>query len=233
MSLIIKLVPLFLLVSLLTACKDKQASEPVVAKNATNQTKEAPISTKSSKKTILCFGNSLTAGHGLEEKDAWPFLLQQRIDSLGLPYTVANAGLSGDISSGGLARLDWVLKQKIDVFFLELGANDMLRGLDVTKTKENLDAILAKVRTKNPGIPIIIAGMLAPPNMGADYEQAFNKIFPTLSQKYDAKLIPFFLKDVAGIKALNNADGIHPNAEGSKIVLEHVWGVMEGIVILD
>lgn len=227
MSVIIKLVQLLLMISLLSACKDKQANEPVVANNSTNQTKESAPSTKSSKKTILCFGNSLTAGHGLEEKDAWPYLLQQRLDSLGLPYTVANAGLSGDISSGGLSRLDWVLKQDVDIFFLELGANDMLRGLAVKATKENLDAILAKVRSKNPNIPIVLAGMLAAPNMGDEYQKAFNSIFPELSKKYGASLIPFFLKDVAGRKELNNADGLHPNAEGSKIILEHVWEAMK------
>ncbi len=214
-------------------CKDKQANDPVVANKTSNQTKEVPSSTKSAKKTILCFGNSLTAGHGLEEKDSWPYLLQQRLDSLGLPFTVANAGLSGDISSGGLSRLDWVLKQDIDIFFLELGANDMLRGLNVAKTKENLDAILAKVRAKNPNIPIVVAGMMAPPNMGDTYENAFNAIFPALSKKYGAALIPFFLKDVAGRKHLNNPDGIHPNAEGSKIILEHVWEAMEGYLASD
>lgn len=233
MSTCIKLVALLSFCLLISACKDKQASEPVVVNKTTNQTKEAPISTKSSKKTILCFGNSLTAGHGLEEKDAWPYLLQQRLDSLDLPFTVANAGLSGDISSGGLARLDWVLKQDIDIFFLELGANDMLRGLNVEKTKENLDGILAKVRAKNPNVPIVLAGMMAPPNMGDEYENAFNAIFPALSKKYEASLIPFFLKDIAGRKELNNPDGIHPNAEGSKIILEHVWEAMKRYLVSD
>lgn len=233
MSDIVKLLLLMLLLFISSACKDKQANEQGVANKSTIQTKETPTSTKSTKKTILCFGNSLTAGHGLEEKDAWPTLLQERIDSLALPYTVANAGLSGDISSGGLSRLDWVLKQDIDVFFLELGANDMLRGLNVDKTKENLDGILAKVRAKHPNVPIVLAGMMAPPNMGDEYENAFNAIFPSLSKKYEASLIPFFLKDVAGRKELNNPDGIHPNAEGSKIILEHVWEAMKGYLVSD
>ncbi len=213
-----------------SACKDKQVPQQEVVNRTQEETNTDRSSTKAGKKTILCFGNSLTAGHGLEEKDAWPTLLQNRLDSLNLPYRVVNAGLSGDITSGGLNRLDWVLKQDIDVFFLELGANDMLRGLDVAKTEENLDAILTKVKTKFPDIPIVIAGMLAPPNMGNDYEKAFNAIYPKLAKKYEAQLIPFFLDKVAGVKELNNADGIHPNAEGSKIILESVWTAMSPIL---
>lgn len=213
-----------------TACKDKQVTEQVVVNTEEEKTNPSNTSTKKEKKTILCFGNSLTAGHGLEEKDAWPTLLQGRIDSLGMDYTVVNAGLSGDITSGGLSRIDWVLKQKVDVFFLELGANDMLRGLNVEKTKENLDAILTRVNQKFPDIPIVIAGMLAPPNMGKEYEKAFNSIFPELAKKYNAQLIPFFLDKVAGIKELNNPDGIHPNAAGSKIILEAVWKAMTPVL---
>lgn len=217
---------LTLTIIFITGCKDKQATVPEVVNSATDQTNTSQNSTEIEKKTILCFGNSLTAGHGLDESDAWPSLLQKRIDSLELPYLVANAGLSGETTAGGLNRLDWVIKQPVDIFFLELGANDMLRGLDVTKTKENLDQIIMKVHEKYPGIPIILAGMLAPPNMGKDYETAFNALFKDLAEQHGAALIPFFLDKVAGVKELNNPDGLHPNAEGSKIILETVWDVM-------
>jgi len=225
-----KVIYLLMLLTLVVGCKDKQASTTEVVKKPQDQTKTAEAKTKKAKKTILCFGDSLTAGHGLDEKDAWPTLLQQRLDSVGLDYTVVNAGLSGDTSAGGLNRIDWVLKQPIDLFFFELGANDMLRGLDVTKTRENLDNILQKVQAKHKDVPMLIAGMLAPPNMGKDYEQAFNGIFPSLAKKYNAKLIPFFLDQVAGVKELNNPDGLHPNEAGSKILLETVWKQLEGML---
>jgi len=215
---------------ILGSCKDKQVQVSDVANNSEPKTNQLQSSTKEAKKTILCFGNSLTAGHGLEEKNAWPTLLQKRIDSLDKAYIVVNAGLSGETTSGGLNRLDWVLKQQVDLFFLELGGNDMLRGLDVTKTYENLDDILVKVKSKYPDIPIVLAGMLAPPNMGDSYEKAFNKIYSDLAKKHEAHLIPFFLDKVAGIKELNNADGIHPNEEGSKIILETVWDVMSKLL---
>jgi len=211
-------------------CKDKQATASDVGNKQDSEMKSPEKSTSPSKKTILCFGNSLTAGHGLEEKYAWPTLLQHRIDSLKLNYQVVNAGLSGETTSGGLNRIDWVLKQPVDVFFLELGANDMLRGLSVEASKENLEGIILKVKSKYPDVPIILAGILSPPNMGPEYEKAFNSMYADLSKKHNASLIPFFLDKVAGIKELNNADGIHPNAEGSKIILETVWGVMKLIV---
>lgn len=223
----------FMLLSLiicLMSCNDKQAKSPDVSVKKPESTEIEKPSTKSKNKTILCFGNSLTAGYGLDEDEAWPALLQERLDSLSLPYTVVNAGLSGETTAGGLNRLDWVLKQPIDLFFLELGANDMLRGLDVVKTKENLDSIMVKVHEKFPGIPIVLAGMLSPPNMGKDYEKAYNATFPLLAKKHNAALIPFFLDKVAGIKELNIPDGLHPNQEGSKIILETVWDQMEAIV---
>lgn len=185
---------------------------------------------KVTKKVILCFGNSLTAGFGLDENQAWPFLMQERIDSLSLPYTVINAGLSGETSAGGLGRIDWVLNQPVDYFILELGANDMLRGLNVKATRENLNGILKRVVGKNPNIKIVIAGMLSPPNMGPDYERAFNAIFPDLSKEFNAIHLPFFLEGVAGIDSLNLADGKHPNEIGQKIVLENVWKSLESII---
>jgi len=219
-----------LILMLLASCKDKQEEVKEVAQEKINETKQSTNTSKNNKKVILCFGNSLTAGYGLDEPQAWPSLLQNKIDSLNMDYTVVNAGLSGETSAGGLSRIDWVLNQNVDVFFLELGANDMLRGLDVTSTYNNLKGILDKVEAKYPGIPIVIAGMYAPPSMGPNYEQSFNKIFPDLAKSYNAKLIPFFLEKVAGIDSLNLPDHKHPNAKGQKLVLETVWASMENIL---
>ena len=212
------------------SCKDKQTKAEEVAPIETKTTKVIESSAEASKKNILCFGNSLTAGYGLEESEAWPSLLQSKIDSLGLQYNVINAGLSGETTAGGAGRIDWVLNQKVDIFFLELGANDMLRGLAVKQTEEHLKEILYAVNKKYPGTPMIIAGMLAPPNMGKEYEKDFNNIFPNLAQTYDAQLIPFFLEGLVGRPELNLPDGKHPNAEGQKIVLDHVWKALKPLL---
>ncbi|MBT8210855.1 MAG: arylesterase [Eudoraea sp.] len=175
---------------------------------------------------ILCFGNSLTAGMGLDLEEAFPAVLQRKIDSLSLNYTVVNAGLSGETTASGKNRLNWVLNQKTDIFILELGANDGLRGINLKETRQNLQAIIDMVRAKNPETVIILAGMQIPPNMGPDYTQAFRKIFPELAEKNEALLIPFLLKDVGGIPELNQEDGIHPTLEGHRIVAQNVWEVL-------
>lgn len=210
----------------LSACNDKQAAPKEVVTEATNVAQTSTNSTKA-KKTILFYGDSLTAGYGLDEKDAFPTLIQQRIDSLDLPYKVVNAGLSGETSAGGLGRIDWVLKQDVDLFVLELGANDMLRGLDIKSTEENLDAILKRVKAKNPETEIVIAGMQAAPNMGTDYIKRFNGIFSELAANYKGGMIPFLLDGVAGIDSLNLGDGKHPNALGQRVVVENVWEVLK------
>ena len=219
-----------LCISSMHSCKDNSSQKELVEADTNKQTKVEQISTEDAKKTILCFGNSLTAGFGLDEEKAWPSLLQMRIDSMELNYSVVNAGLSGETTSGGLNRLDWVLNQSTDIFILELGANDMLRGLDVSSTLENLEAIIQNLKAKYPDVQLVICGMLSPPNMGKKYEDAFNGIFPSLAEKYDAVLIPFFLENVAGIESLNLPDGKHPNEEGQKIVLETVWNKIEGLL---
>jgi len=212
---------LMIIISLACQNTQQKAGSEVEKTDENVSTLEKAVTTE--KETILCFGNSLTAGYGIDENQAWPYLMQQRIDSLGLKYTVVNAGLSGETTAGGLGRIDWVLNQPVDYFILELGANDMLRGLDVKATYDNLKGILDKVKAKNSDIKIIIAGILSPPNMGRDYEESFNKIFPDLTKTYNATRIPFFLEGVAGIDSLNLGDGKHPNAKGQKIVLENVW----------
>jgi acyl-CoA thioesterase-1 len=181
-------------------------------------------------KTILFFGNSLTAGYGVGIEEAFPAKIQYILDSLALDYNVVNAGLSGETTSGGLSRLDWVLNQKVDVFVLELGANDGLRGIELSQTKKNLQAIIDLVWEKNPKCKIILAGMQIPPNMGKAYTTEFKNIWTDLAKTNGVKLIPFLLDGVGGIPTLNQADGIHPTIEGHQILAKNVWEVLEGVI---
>lgn len=169
----------------------------------------------------------MTAGYGLETDEAFPALIQDRIDSLQLNYTVINSGLSGETTSGGLNRLTWVLNQDIDIFVLELGANDGLRGIPIQETRQNLQAIIEKVKEKNSTTKIILAGMQIPPNMGKDYTAEFQKIYPELAEENQVELIPFLLEGVAGKPSLNLEDGIHPTAKGQKMVMENVWEILK------
>ena len=183
-----------------------------------------------SPKVILFYGDSLTAGYGLSTEEAFPAIVGKKLQDKGTPVKVVNAGLSGETSAGGLNRLEWVLKQPVDIFVLELGANDGLRGLPLDQTQKNLQLIIDKVSSKYPKAKIVIAGMMVPPNMGPDYTASFRKIFPELARKNNATLIPFLLQDVAGQEKLNIADGIHPNAEGHKIVAGNVLKVIEPLL---
>jgi acyl-CoA thioesterase-1 len=186
--------------------------------------------TMQSKKTIVFFGDSLTAGYGLSTAQAFPAVVQQVLNDNGFDYEVVNAGLSGETSAGGLSRIDWILQKEIDIFILELGANDALRGLPLDQTKTNLQAIIDKVKAKYPNANIVIAGMMAPPNLGEEYTSEFRNIFTTISQDNKASFIPFLLDGVAGNKSLNLPDGIHPNVEGHKIVANNVIQVLNYIL---
>ena len=183
-----------------------------------------------SRKTLVVLGDSLTAGYGLDPGDAYPALLQQKIDAARLPFTVINAGLSGDTTAGGLRRIDWILKRKVDVLLIELGGNDGLRGLQPEATKTNLQGIITKTLAKFPAAKIILAGMKVPPNMGADYAARFEKNYADLARDHQAALIPFLLEGVGGKPELNLPDRIHPTAEGHKIVAETVWRVAEPVL---
>ena len=195
-------------------------------------TKETEPVASSSKKTILFFGDSITAGYGLEDtNDAYPAIIQTKIDALGLNYQVINSGLSGETTSGGKSRIEWVLNQDVDVFVLELGANDGLRGVPLSETRANLQAIIDAVKTKNKTTKIIMAGMQLPPNMGQKYTSEFKVIFSDLAEKNDLLFIPFILKDVGGISSLNQSDGIHPTIEGHKIVANTVWEVVKPVLV--
>lgn len=173
--------------------------------------------------TVLFFGDSITAGYGLEKDQAYPAVMQAKADSLGLALKFINAGLSGETSAGGLRRIDWMLQQSIDVFVLELGGNDGLRGLSPEQTKQNLSQILSKVKSAQPDVQLVVAGMQVPPNLGEDYTTAFASIYPELAEEHQALLIPFILEGVGGVPELNLPDGIHPTAEGHQKVAVLVW----------
>ena len=175
-------------------------------------------------KTILCLGDSLTAGYGVAKEQSYPSLLQNKLTRYKLPYKVINAGVSGDTSAGGLRRLGWLLKQSSpDIVILELGANDGLRGFPVRDTRKNLKSIISKFKSVNPKVKILLAGMQIPPNMGPQYANEFREMFPSLARETNSSLIPFFLEGVAAQPHLNLPDGIHPTADGYKVVARTVW----------
>lgn len=182
---------------------------------------------RDSTRTILFFGDSITAGLGVDPDQAFPALIQEKIDEEKRAYRVINGGVSGETSAGGLRRIDWVLQRPVDIFILELGGNDALRGVDLKSTRKNLQGIIDKVRAKYPNTEIILAGMQAPPNLGQNYTSEFQNLFPDLAKENKIKLIPFILQDVGGISALNQPDGIHPTANGHKIVAQTVWKYLE------
>jgi len=206
---------IFILAIWLTSCsastEKKQAEEgtQVVATTAN--------------KTILFFGNSLTAGYGIDPEESFAGRIQTRLDSLKKEFRVINGGLSGETTAGGLSRLDWFLEEEPYLFVLELGGNDGLRGIALTETKKNLLAIVDKVQAKYPNTKIILAGMQIPPNMGQEYTEEFKAIYPAVAKEKNIELIPFLLEGVAGNPDLNLPDGIHPTAEGHRIVMETLW----------
>ena len=208
------------LIILFASCTNNEKGDDV-KQNQNNTASETTTVTK--KKTIVFFGNSLTAGYGLSPEQAFPALIQKKIDSLGLPYQVINAGVSGETSSGGSTRIDWILREPVNIFVLELGANDGLRGILLSETKKNLQDIIDKVKTKYPAAKLILAGMQIPPNMGQAYTTEFRNVFIYLADKNGMTLIPFLLEGVGGETNLNQQDGIHPTAEGHSIVAENVW----------
>ncbi len=180
------------------------------------------------KARIVVLGDSITAGYGLDPSEAYPALLQKKIDAAGLPFTVANAGVSGDTTAGGLRRVDWALGNSgAQVLVIALGGNDGLRGISPKQTAENLTGIITKARGKFPDIKIITAGMQMPQNFGAEFTEEFKAVFATVAQERKTGLVPFLLENVGGIPALNQEDMIHPTPEGQKIVAENVWKILE------
>ncbi len=213
------------LMTLLAGCSDNKKA---MDGNENNMVKDSVTVAK--KNTIVFFGNSLTAGYGLSPSQAFPAIIQKKIDSLGLPYQVVNAGVSGETSSGGNTRIDWILRQPVDIFILELGANDGLRGIPLSETRKNLQSIIDKVKSKHPAVKLIFAGMQVPPNMGQKYSTEFRNIYTELAAKNSMTLVPFILEGVGGEAHLNQEDGIHPTAEGHIIVAENIWRHLEKLL---
>jgi acyl-CoA thioesterase-1 len=211
------------------ACSSSEQSKSAV--NEASEQKET--SNEVEKRTILFFGNSITAGYQLDMDEAFPAIIQNWIDSLGYKYQVINAGLSGETTAGGKSRIEWVLNTVPDIFILELGANDGLRGLQLEESKKNLQDIIDLVKKANPDVKILLAGMQVPPNLGQDYTKRFQNIFPELARTNDASLIPFILDGVAGDPELNLEDGIHPTPEGHIIVAKTVWKYLETLLEKD
>jgi len=175
---------------------------------------------------IIAFGDSLTAGFGLSDKESYPYLLQERLKADGYNYDVVNAGVSGDTTLGGLERSDWVLDQaNAKILILELGANDLLRGIPVSKVKDNLDKIIRKAKARN--LKILLCGMLAPPSAGATYQREFTDVFPDLATEHKVEFLPFLLENIALKKELNQPDGIHPNAEGERIMTANIYSALK------
>lgn len=219
-----------LVVFVMVSCGNESKTKAIV-ETSEKVISESESTEKTSNKTILFFGDSITAGYGLDDtNDAFPGIIQTKIDSLELNYDVVNSGVSGETSAGGKSRIDWVLNQDIEIFVLELGANDGLRGVPITETKANLQAIIDAVRAKRPDAKIVLAGMQMPPNMGGDYTKEFKAIFSDLASENELAFIPFILENVGGIKELNQSDGIHPTAEGHKILAENVWEVLLPVI---
>jgi acyl-CoA thioesterase-1 len=222
----IKLIGTIIIALFVCNCSNNKSSDDKTIDAITAHPTVKQVS--STNKTILFFGDSLTAGLGLDDpSEAFPGVIKAKIDSLKLSYNVANAGVSGETSAGGLNRIDWILKQKVDIFMLELGANDGLRGTSVKETASNLQQIIDKVKAKYPQAKIIILGMQVPPSMGATYVNTFKNIFPTLAAQNHIGLVPFLLDGVGGDPKLNQADGIHPTAAGARIVANNVWKVLK------
>lgn len=223
-SLIIAVLAVFLLAS----CNNSNSTQN--SEQITDTLTKTDTATEKVKR-ILFFGNSLTAGLGLEDQSqAFPALIQQKIDSLNLNYTCINAGLSGETSAGGKDRIEWLLKDTIDVFVLELGANDGLRGISTESTYQNLNEIVNKVKAAYPDCKLVLTGMMVPPSMGDQYFKDFAAIFPKLAKEQNMTLVPFLLDKVAGIQNLNQGDGVHPTKEGQVILANNVWTHLKAIL---
>lgn len=232
MSLVLKLLKFsyFFIAVVVLSCGEVKKERTSEDQNTTEQSEETSEENTATKK-ILFFGDSITAGYGLDDSnDAFPGIIQQRIDSLGLEYTVINSGVSGETTAGGRSRIDWVINQEVAIFVLELGANDGLRGVPLTETKSNLQAIIDAVRKQSPKTQIILAGMELPPNMGQEYTSGFRQLYTDLAERNNLTLIPFILKNVGGVASLNQSDGIHPTMEGHKIVANTVWETLKPLL---
>ncbi len=183
------------------------------------------------KKRLVILGDSLTAGYGIAKADAYPALIQKRLDEAGLAWQVANGGRSGDTTKNGLARLRWLLKKRADLLIIALGGNDGLRGLSPVEMRKNLKAMVDLARETSPGVRIVLAGMQMPDNMGPDYVKAFQAVYPELAKEEKLTLIPFLLRGVGGVDKYNQDDRIHPNEAGHGVIAETVWEALGPLVL--
>lgn len=219
---------LLALVAFVVACGGNANDER--ASNQQQRPAPAPSTTTqpSTRPKIVALGDSLTAGLGLPESQAYPALLQKKVDEAGYPFEVVNAGVSGDTSAGGVRRLDWALDGDVRVLILALGANDGLRGLPVDEMKKNLEDIIERAKQRH--IAVILAGMEAPPNYGPEYTSSFRRAYRELAREHEVIFLPFLLENVAGNAALNQGDGIHPNARGAEIIADGMWKVLRPVI---
>lgn len=234
------LYPTLCLVVLLSSCssdKSQETTEDLAASNTASPPesgqKEAKLGTTASDSAVrvLFLGDSITAGSGVGQEEAFPYLVSEMAKNEGIEAVVVDGGVSGDTSTGGLNRLDWLLKNRVDVLVLELGGNDGLRGVELTLTQENLSNIIRKTKQTWPGVEIVVAGMQVPPNIGHEYTAQFKAMFPKLAKEHNAVLIPFILEGVGGVKELNQPDGIHPTPKGHQIIAETVWKTLQPILL--
>ena len=221
---------LFLVVILATGCRESREERSPSGNGPIPQT-PLPNPGLDARPAIVFLGTSLTAGYGLGDPGlAYPALIQAKLDSAGRPFRVVNAGLSGESSAGALDRIDWLLsRNRVAVLVVETGANDGLRGQDPDSVRARIQRIIDRVVAVEPPPRLVIAGMEALPNLGADYGRRFRAIYPTLARDNNAELIPFLLQGVAGVDSLNQEDGIHPTARGQRVVAENVWRVIERV----
>ncbi len=225
----------FLLVAVgvlgVTACQREAASTsetPIIVDSDPPSTRAGPSASVPGRARVVALGDSLTAGLGLSPERSWPALVQQKITQAGLDVEVVNAGVSGDTTAGGLRRLDWALDGDVKVLVIELGANDGLRGLPADQMRDNLSQMIRTA--KDRGISVLLCGMEAPPNFGPQYTREFRKVYADLADEHDVAFLPFFLAGVAGDSALNQADGIHPNEEGTRRVADLVWQALQPVL---
>lgn len=212
-------------------CAEEGAVSQQSADNGISAVETEVVKPEKYSPVIMFFGNSLSAGYGIDPDDSFPGLIQHRLDSLGYDVEVVNAGVTGETTATGKNRLEWVLdRQRVDIFVLELGANDGLRGLPTEETYRNLIIIIEKVQERHPEAEIVLAGMMIPPNMGASYSRDFQEVFGRVVAEKDIHLIPFLLEGVAGESHLNLEDGVHPNETGHRIVAENVWEVLQPLI---
>jgi acyl-CoA thioesterase I len=221
---IVRSLTAFGLIAALSGCEHAREDAP------TKSSSSVSPSPPSDRPTILFVGTSLTAGYGLEEEQAYPALIQQKIDSAGLGYRVVNAGVSGETSAGALRRIDWLLREPVAVLVVETGANDGLRGLPPDSLRANIQAIFDRAKKLTPSPKLVVLGMRMPPNLGRAYAQRFEDVYPEVAHKNGATLVPFLLQGIGGIPGLNQPDGVHPTAEGQKRMAETVWRVLEPVL---